>query len=80
MCSFRLAACVILSAASPSFSHRTLCHDKLSSVTELGSILHDENNYNCGHMQGDDGAAVVEFPQKVKGTRDFILVDEEIQV
>ena len=31
-------------------------------------------------MQGEDGAAVVEFPQKVKGTRDFILVDEEIQV
>ena len=23
---------------------------------------------------------MVEFPQKVKGTRDFILVDEEIQV
>ena len=30
--------------------------------------------------QGDDGVAVIEFPQRVKGTRDFILVDDEIQV
>ncbi len=31
-------------------------------------------------QQGEDGVAVVEFPQRVKGTRDFILVDEEVQV
>ncbi|BDA42090.1 hypothetical protein COCOBI_02-8920 [Coccomyxa sp. Obi] len=29
---------------------------------------------------GDDGVAVIEFPQRAKGTRDFILLDQDMQV
>jgi hypothetical protein len=31
-------------------------------------------------LQGDDGVAVINFPQRAKGTRDFILLDEDMQV
>lgn len=31
-------------------------------------------------LQGVDGVAVIDFPQRAKGTRDFILLDDEMQV
>lgn len=31
-------------------------------------------------MQADDGVAQIKFPNAAKGFRDFILVDDEVQV
>ncbi|MCJ1354273.1 MAG: hypothetical protein MMC33_004260 [Icmadophila ericetorum] len=33
-----------------------------------------------GNVQGEDGVAQINFPNAAKGFRDFILVDEEVQV
>lgn len=52
---------------------RSLCYG-------YDSVVAGQLTSGLVHLQGDDGVAVINFPQRAKGTRDFILLDEDMQV
>lgn len=47
------------------------------SRTHCSSVLFSKQVHG---LQGQDGVAQINFPNSAKGFRDFILVDEEVQV
>ena len=47
----------------------------LSTMLQLCSVLKAGSR-----VQGQDGVAQINFPNSAKGFRDFILVDDEVQV